>query len=382
MASAVVTRQLPAAPAAATPAPPPPAGTPFAPGGAPAVSLASARHAELVSAIRTCGGVLRVRDLAAGTPPWADVGALFDALAADPATAARANAAYTKNLVYKDAAAAGRGGPGVDAKRVVDLSPARLEAVAAADPALVADLAARLDSSLVYFNTARTVDVPRLQAALADAAGVPALGADRLCNYRLVDYYERAVGGGGDDGGDGSGAAAAEGPRCGKHRDFGSMTLVFPSGPGLEACADDGTWAPVATRPDEAVLLFGWCAAFRSNNRIPAVLHRVSDGDAAQAAAAEAAAAAARPASARVAPRRLSAIFFVAPDEATPLEPVVAPGEAAAYKPVTAGTLRAEIGRKWRAREGTLNAMGQAADAAAAGRYATQDAYIAGEYAA
>lgn len=348
--------------AAAAAAPPPPA-IPFAPGDAPAVSLASARHADLVAAIRTCGGVLRVRDLAAGTPPWADVGTLFDDLAADPAAAARANAAYTKNLVYKDAAAAGRGGPAVDTKRVLDLSPARLDAVAAADPGLVAALAARLEAPLSYFDTARTTDVPRLQAALADAAGVPALAADRLCNYRLVDYYERPVGGGG----------AAVGPRCGEHRDFGSMTLVFPSGPGLEVCADGDTWTPVVTRPDEAVLLFGWCAAFRSNNRIPAVLHRVRDGGRPRAAAA---------ASGGVTPRRLSAIFFVAPDEGVPLDPVVAPGEAPVYKAVTAGALRAEIGRKWRHREGTLNAMDQAAEVAHARRYATQDAYIAAEYAA
>ncbi|KAK1862016.1 hypothetical protein I4F81_004592 [Pyropia yezoensis] len=213
-------------------------------------------------------------------------------------------------------------------RRKLDLSPARLEAVAAANPALVAELAGRLESSLAFFTTARTTDVPRLQAALAEAAGVSALATDRLCNYRLVDYYERVVEEGDGDAAGASGGGAdgkAVGPRCGEHRDFGAMTLVFPGGPGLEVCAAGDTWTPVTTRPGEAVLLFGWCAAFRSNKRIPA---------------------------------------------------------APVYKCVTAGALRAEIGRKWRHREATLSDMEQAPEVEHSKRFATQDAFIAAQYSA
>lgn len=250
--------------------------------------------------------------------------------------------------------------------------------MAAANPALVAELAGRLESSLAFFTTARTTDVPRLQAALAEAAGVSALATDRLCNYRLVDYYERVVEEGDGDAAGASGGGAdgkAVGPRCGEHRDFGAMTLVFPGGPGLEVCAAGDTWTPVTTRPGEAVLLFGWCAAFRSNKRIPAVLHRVGDaGGRAAAAAAEGAS--------TVVPRRMAAIFFVAPEEHVRLDPVVCPGEAPVYKCVTAGALRAEIGRKWRHREATLSDMEQAPEVEHSKRFATQDAFIAAQYSA
>ena len=41
-----------------------------------------------------------------------------------------------------------------------------------------------------------------------------------------------------------------------------------------------GAWRPVSVPPaGSAVLLFGWCANVRSNDRVPAALHRVVDAD-------------------------------------------------------------------------------------------------------
>ena len=73
-----------------------------------------------------------------------------------------------------------------------------------------------------------------------------------------------------------------------------------------------GVWRPVEVAAGSAVLVFGWCANVRSNDRVPAALHRVVD-------------AAAGPDG--VVPRRLSAVFFLAPAPDTVLEPKLLPGE-------------------------------------------------------
>lgn len=65
-------------------------------------------------------GVLYVTDLP--HVPLEDIRALFDGLHSSGHGEAL-NAAYTKNKVYKDSFAEGQGGPDVDAKRVLDLSP-------------------------------------------------------------------------------------------------------------------------------------------------------------------------------------------------------------------------------------------------------------------
>ena len=55
----------------------------------------------------------------------------------------RLNAAYTKNLVFKDSFGVGQGGAGVDQKRVLDLSPQRLALIQAYDDKI---LTGKLDS--------------------------------------------------------------------------------------------------------------------------------------------------------------------------------------------------------------------------------------------
>lgn len=256
-----------------------------------------------------------------------------------------------------------QGGPRIDQKRVLDFSPARIDAVSRADPTIVDDLGAPLATALAYFEAVRAVEVPRLAAAVADAAGAPTIAADALCNYRMVDYYQRAAGGS---------DAATQPPRCGEHRDFGSFTLIFQdSVGGLEVFVPGGNgggvWAPVPVgEPGEAVLLFGWCTTFRSNGRVPAALHRVASPPAAAASGTER--------------RRLSAVLFVAPDANASLAPEVLPGERAAFRGVTAGNLRKEVGRKWQYREGTLTEEEMRAQAARLAEFPTQDAYIAHAY--
>ena len=102
------------------------------------------------------------------------------------------------------------------------------------------------------------------------------------------------------------------GPRCGAHRDFGTLTLIFPNGTsGLEVLLEDGkTWRPLEVSLGSAVLLFGWCANIRSNDRIPAALHRVEDAGGQKEAM-------------EVVPRRMSAILFIAPSSDTVLQPTM-----------------------------------------------------------
>lgn len=122
----------------------------------------------------------------------------------------RLNKAYTKNLVYKDAFADGKGGPTVDMKRVLDLSPERLEEIHRNDPELSIHEGA-LGKTLTYWENLRTDICPKIVSAVADAIGSPDVKADAAFNYRMVDYYERQTN--------------SSPPRCGEHRDFGSFTL-------------------------------------------------------------------------------------------------------------------------------------------------------------
>ena len=82
-------------------------------------------------------------------------------------------------------------------------------------------------------------------------------------------------------------------------------------------------------------MVFGWCTQIRSNGRIPAVLHRVTDA---------------------TVESRVSAVLFCAPKlPETPLEPVVRKGEDRKYvSGILAGQLRGSMARKWQMREGTI----------------------------
>ena len=274
-------------------------------------------------------GVLLMTDLPKAPIP--DIQATFDGLAKRPDLCARLNNAYPKNLVHKDSFAVGKGGPKVDMKRVLDLSPERLESILASDP----DLAFLLQDGsfakcLEYWENLSSTIAPKIVRAVADAVGSEDIARDAAFNYRMVDYYARNQ----DD------MDSIVAPRCGEHRDFGSFTLVFPSDEGFQVNAD-GEWLDLPPIEEgTAILLFGWCTQIRSNGRIPASLHRVADVDEST--------------------RRTSAVLFCAPkQDDTPLEPEVRVGEERVYvSGIKAGQLLGKMRRKWQYREGTLNREG------------------------
>ena len=100
----------------------------------------------------------------------------------------RANAAYTNNLVYKNAYSAGNGGAGVDEKRVIDLSPARLDTIVSVDAGLGEEIGAPLLDSVRFFDRVRTEVAPKLLEAVSQVVGDPTLVKDNLTNYRFVTH--------------------------------------------------------------------------------------------------------------------------------------------------------------------------------------------------
>ncbi|CAJ1935192.1 unnamed protein product [Cylindrotheca closterium] len=274
-------------------------------------------------------GALWVEDLP--LVPFGEMGDMLSQLSGSDELGNRLNQAYTKNMVYKDAYAQGKGGPTVDRKRVLDLSPERLAAIAEADPQVL-ELAKETTgfAQVLNFWKETTASTNKIQKALASAIGSDDMLDDLAFNYRMVDYYPH------ND--------PKEAPRCGEHRDFGSFTLIHTTEPGLELFSN-GQWYQVAPKRGAALMLFGWCTQIRSNGRIPATLHRVVDDRECDANG--------------VVPRRLSAILFCAPKQPeTVLEPVVKTGDVRQYiDGIRVGQLRGKMARKWRYREGTEDEM-------------------------
>ena len=287
---------------------------------------------ELAKAIdaESSKGILLLKDLPKA--PFTEIQAALSGLTSRPDISARLNKAYSKNLVHKDSFANGKGGPNVDMKRVLDLSPERIEAIRKNDPDLAILEHGALAKTLAYWEDLRTGVAAKISRAVADAVGSEDVIADAAFNYRMVDYYERASYE--DD------IDSAVAPRCGEHRDFGSFTLIFPSHAGFQVNVD-GEWMDLeAVEEGTAILLFGWCTQIRSNGRIPALLHRVTDAEGVT--------------------HRTSAVLFCAPKrDDTPLEPIVRAGEERVYvSGILAGQLRGSMRRKWQKREGTLSREG------------------------
>lgn len=239
--------------------------------------------------------------------------------------------------------------PHVDKKRTIDLSPSRLEGLARVDAHVCDELGTDFGSAVGFFESVTTTVLPRVLAASADAGKVQALRDDDVFNYRMVHYY--AVGNGEEKGKDEEENATLHlnrthkererSARCGEHRDFGSVTLVFQDGiQGLQIKVDN-EWRNVQSEAGNAALLqFGWCAMFRSNGRLPAVLHRVVEPP--------------RNADSDSVPDRTAVIFFVAPGADAALNPVVLPGEKKLFRETTVNDLKTFDGRNWMYREGTI----------------------------
>jgi len=267
--------------------------------------------------------------------PISEIRNAFDALAKRPDLTKRLNNAYSNNLVYKDSFSNGNGGPNVDMKRVLDLSPDRLDQIQKNDPDLSILKEGHLGETMKYWDHLKTDIAPKIVRAVADAIGSEDVVNDAAFNYRMVDYYDRHEVNNLDDG------DSMVAPRCGDHRDFGSFTLIFPSDAGFQVNIN-GVWKDVPELEDgTAILLFGWCTQIRSNGRIPAVLHRVTDVEGVS--------------------RRTSAVLFCAPKLAdTSLEPQIRDGEERVYSSgIKAGQLRGKMARKWQYREGTLSEEGK-----------------------
>eukprot|EP00658_Telonema_sp_P-2_P060632 TRINITY_DN49497_c0_g1_i2.p1 TRINITY_DN49497_c0_g1~~TRINITY_DN49497_c0_g1_i2.p1 ORF type:complete len:215 (-),score=39.03 TRINITY_DN49497_c0_g1_i2:119-763(-) len=65
--------------------------------------------------------------------------------------------------------------------------------------------------------------------------------------------------------------------RHGEHIDFGTFTINYTTGPGLQVMHQDEWWDVPVTPPSSAALFFGLLTQVRSNHRVPAALHRVID---------------------------------------------------------------------------------------------------------
>ncbi|KAL4432798.1 hypothetical protein ABPG77_008124 [Micractinium sp. CCAP 211/92] len=315
---------------------------------------------RLAAAIRAApDGVLLLRN--AQQAPFESIATLFDEVTAGRAT--RANAAYqagTSRLVWKDAHGEGRGGPHVDFKRVIDLSPHRVDSLARADPALAAELGEPLQAALGFFSAARDAYGPLLVAALGEATGFEFRQEEARYAFRLVDYGQRKLQ---------AGAGVSAPPRCGAHRDLGPATLIWPGSEGLEVRVA-GAWQRLPRLPaGTAVLLFGICTAWRSNDRIPAAEHRVADAPALLAGAAG------------VTPRRLSVVLFMGLCDSATLAPaLLAPGEEPRYRQTSVGSVQPTVRRKWSWREGSVTAEEAAAEVAERAQYDSQEALIAALY--
>ena len=280
---------------------------------------------DIAKAINDGKGIVLLTDLPKA--PFIEIQDALDGLNARPDLVTRLNNAYKSNLVYKDSFASGKGGSCVDMKRVLDLSPERLSDISRNDPDLDLLKTGSLKDVLDYWELLTQTVAPKVGQAVAEAIGSEDVVKDASYNYRMIDYYPRNF----------KDIESIVAPRCGEHRDFGSWTLVFPDANGLQVYVNDEWMELPHIEEGCAILLFGWCTQIRSNGRIPALLHRVTDVEGVA--------------------RRTSGVLFCAPkQETTPLEPVVLPGEERVYiSGIMAGNLRGSMRRKWQKREGTLS---------------------------
>ena len=290
---------------------------------------------EMSTIIESIGhvGILTVKELPCDVP-FDCIGKVFDATL-HQSVGGGLNPAYTRNLIYKDAFAAGSGAASVDMKRIIDLNPERMDIIAAGEDKQLTDLlvqdgiADEFETVISFWETCTSILAPKILQALAIASGSDGVLDDVHFSCRMVDYYERRVN--------------QEPPRCGEHQDFGTLTILFADRKGLEVLIG-GKWHTLSVTPrGSAHIIFGRCTEIRSNGRISACLHRVVDHSADDG----------------MVPRRLAAVLFVAPNySCTRLDPVVREGEEANFDSILAKELSGHrLGhgtRKWKTRQGAV----------------------------
>jgi len=216
-------------------------------------------------------------------------------------------------------------------KLVMDLESPQLGAVPSASlfPGLCHLLAAEsaLTGLLSFLDDANRRWMPLIHEALArslgDGAASNAMRTEMnatMLKYRLCDYPAHPL--------------CSRTNRCSAHTDYGTATLIFEDGvPGLQLqLPEDEQWRDVgAGESGDALVLFGWSAAVRSNGRIAAPLHRVVT---------------APTPGCELVPRRTSLVLFAAPPPAANLDPAWAhPDEPPKFRKGTAGTWRTQARR-------------------------------------
>ena len=87
-------------------------------------------------------------------------------------------------IFNKDAYGDGNGGKNIDEKKVIDLSPSRLDTIVSVDPELANEFGESLDEALGFFNKVRTDIAPKVLCALSKVVGDPSLAHDGMVNYR------------------------------------------------------------------------------------------------------------------------------------------------------------------------------------------------------
>ena len=247
---------------------------------------------ELTECIERSDGVLFVKDL-----PEAPFEQIQDLLQKATSVTNRLNQACPNNLIYKDADHATRNGAlKVDRKCSLDLSPERLVSIAKVDPEVVQ--AEALEQPLSFYDDFKDTVTRKLIPAFAKVIGSDNMLDDVAFSFRMLDYYPS------------QNENKATAPRLAEHRDFGFITLIQATHPGLQVRIGN-KWQDLPPIPNgTAIMMGGWCAKVRSNGRIPATLHRVTKHYDTEAS-------------------RIAAVMFVNPKRVdTALDPVVRAGEA------------------------------------------------------
>jgi len=204
------------------------------------------------------------------------------------------------------------GHPSVDLKVPFDMSPERYEK-------LGDDMVQLLGEDFTHVMRFFREELQGLKTSIAQELsefcdGNPSMTGSE--NWRMVDYFPIRH----ED------EETAVGPRCGKHRDYGSFTIIVADQPGFEVYnTATGEWIDVYKKegPGKAIVIGGYCLEILSGCRIPAALHRVVQGEEWQ--------------------RRLSFCLFSAPTK-----------NQLVFQGMTVQDLKAKMAPKWRHREGNI----------------------------
>lgn len=292
----------------------------------PSVSIHAPVH-ELVNCIEgSKDGVLLIRDL-----PEAPFEEILKLLQLSPNVTDRLNQAYPKTCIYKDhSKSPTNSNSRADQKRSLDLSPDRLETIGKADPEVLQ--ANALQQSLTFYKSYQKEVGDKLIPAMAHAIGSDVVLNDIDFHYRMLDYFPS-----GHHSKSSHKAAASTAPRLAEHRDFGFITFIQATHPGLQIKSNTSNkWQNLPPlSKGTAIMMFGWCTHVRSNGRIPAVLHRVTQQSLESNSLEQ-----------KQQESRVAAVLFCNPTKTdTSLEPLlVHPGEVRIYRrDVTVGELNVQL---------------------------------------